>query len=124
MNMEPKPDMGEPADEYCRHAYYIFLNPCKKAQYDLYQAFREFTRLYEDVWLNRIVRGVVTDHRKLFPALEKVLGEEAVVRLFYRRDEALADDAFCAWVAETLREQVKGIPWDHGAYTYPVFADQ
>ena len=117
MNMEP--NLPTEADEYCRVAYGYFLHPCRKVQYDLYEAFERFTRLYEGVWRNHVLRGLGTDHRKLFPVLEKVLGEEAVARLFYRRDEALADEAFCAWVAETLREQVKGIHWDHGAYIYP-----
>ena len=121
MNMEP--NLPTEADEYCRVAYAYLIGDCRRHRRDLYRAFERFTRLYEGVWRNHVLRGVGTDYRKLFPVLEGLLGEQAVVRMFYRRDEALADEEFCAWVAETLREQVKGIPWHHGAYIYPISTD-
>lgn len=90
--------------------YQAFLNLAEERAPRLYSAFLSLTWLREEAWTCPERKGYDIDVRKVQKLLNGLLGKEAVARLFQQRDEALADEEFCAEITRALQRAVEGCP--------------
>ena len=89
-------------------AYRDFLNFYRERDQDLCAAVELITWRCREVWTDDWQCDV--DLGQLHGFLVKALGEEAVRRLFQRREEAVADEAFCCRVGARLWEIADAAP--------------
>lgn len=98
------------AFEITPHEYFDFLKYAAAHNSALQSAVRGIAKRRKECWHTPGCRGRVTDMGKLRRLLEDLLGREAVIRLFKRREEALADEDFCREVLAKMEALLAETP--------------
>ena len=102
-----------------RSVYAHFIGACGKAVPELRDAFDTFTWVHEETWVSQLARSM-PDYYKLQVVLERVLGVDEARRIFGKRDEVLADKAYCQDLIRRLRAELEGKPVHVGPALIPI----
>ena len=92
------------------HEYFGFLKYAAERDGALHSAVHGIARRRKECWHTPGCKGRVTDMGKFRKFLEGLLGREAVIRLFKRREEALADEDFCREVVAKMDAVLEKTP--------------
>lgn len=92
------------------HEYRDFVKCAAERNSALRSALYGIVKRRKECWYTPGCGGRVTDMGKLRRLLEELLGREAVIRLFKRREEALADEDFCREVLAKMQALLEKTP--------------